>query len=201
MISNNNDIEILLQTKSKNIDISEDAYLKAIKFQKQLEKDYGDEWEIYPQGSVRYGTVIKSDYEKTNYDIDLMAKNLTYNNLDYTDKESKDLKLKGKPKSTKKVSEKKPCWTIKVNDTLTIDITPSVNDTRKNQNVSYSKLSEKVTRKKDDSSYGWKDSNPKGYYQWFKLINQKAYNISYEHQKNDLEGRLIGMESYNETIK
>lgn len=73
----NNNIEQLLQDISRKINISETAYSKYLEFSNIIKKEYPEsEFSIYPQGSVRLGTVIKNytDDETEAYDIDIILK-------------------------------------------------------------------------------------------------------------------------------
>lgn len=187
-------IKELLTKKADDIDITIPVYRELNKFINQLEEIYGDDWEIYPQGSVRLGTVIRNLKEDKNkiYDIDLVAYN---KNENHSVNKEKEFKYRGKPQVENDIEEKKPCWTIKVGNELSIDITPSVYDRDKKD------TSEKITRTDNFSNYEWKDSNPKGYYYWFKEINQEVYNEALISQEAFFLREGLEKKSYKPLIR
>lgn len=177
-----NNIENLLQQKVKDIDIYPEAFKNLKSFVEQLKQICGENYEIYPQGSMSIGTVIKSNENEELYDIDLVAYNKKYENYSNTKPENIRIELRNNLKIENNIDEKKPCFNIKVGKNLSIDLTPAVNDSSKN-NLEYGDTSIKITRKENNSIY-WKDSNPKGYSKWFKDINQEVYDIASKEQKD-----------------
>lgn len=176
-----NNIENLLQKKVKEIDIYPAAFKNLKSFIEQLKQICGEDYEIYSQGSISIGTVIKSNENEELYDIDLVAYNKKYKNYSYTKPKDIRIELKNNLKIKNLIEEKKPCFNIKVNSNLSIDLTPAVNDNSKN-NLEYGNSSIKITRKENNNIY-WKDSNPRGYSKWFKDINQEGYDIASKEQK------------------
>lgn len=195
---NNTQIEELLKRTAENIDISKEAYKKYLNYKEQLKKEYLD-YELYAQGSIRLGTVIKNynTYKEEKYDIDIVLKfigNRIYDSNSNDD--AGELKSDSDPKNKnlnmdfiKKIENKKPCWTLKLKNNISIDLTPAINNDDVTK-YAYNEYSLYTTRKYGEKQYKWKHSNPIGYYRWFKKINEKLYEMeSIEQMKNfsDLE--------------
>ncbi|MEI0526486.1 nucleotidyltransferase [Brachyspira murdochii] len=190
---NNIEIEELLKKIAENIDISKEAYKTYLNYKKQLKKEYFD-YELYAQGSIRLGTVIKNyntDKEE-KYDIDIVLKfigNKIYNPNSNDD--AAELKSDSNPKNKnlnmdfiEEIKVKKPCWTLKLKNNISIDLIPAINNDDASK-FAYNEYSLYTTREYEYEQYEWKHSNPIGYYRWFKKINEKLYNAaSIEQMKN-----------------
>lgn len=187
-------INELLVQKAEEIDITVEVFKELNIYIQKLQEKYGAAWEIYPQGSVRLGTVIKNLEEGANkiYDIDLVAYN---KNENHSTNNAKQFKSLGKPQIENDTEEKKPCWTIKVGSELSIDVTPSVDDSDKKD------MSEKITRTDNFINYKWKDSNPRGYYYWFKKINQEVYNEALRKQENRFLKKSLESKIYKPLVR
>lgn len=126
--------------------------------------------DVFPQGSMGLGTVVRPSDESDDFDVDLVCRlndGVGYAN-EYI-KNSVGDALKEHEIYRKKIQEKgegKRCWTIDYNR-YHMDILPcvpyslDVNDTRI-----------RLTHKQPDGGYIPKYSNPEGYRQWF-LSNAK----------------------------
>lgn len=190
---NNTKTEELLKKTSKDIDISIEAFYKYIDYKKQLKTEYPN-YELYVQGSIRLGTVIRNynTHNEEKYDIDIVLKFLNNNTYspNLTD-DAKNLKLDSNPENKnlnmdfiEEIKEKKPCWTLKLKNNISIDLTPAINNDDASK-FAYNEYSLYTTRKYEDKQYKWKHSNPIGYYRWFKKINEKLYNAaSIEQMEN-----------------
>lgn len=135
--------------------------------------DYAcDSVEIYLQGSFRLGTVIRPYRNKsdTDYDIDQVCE------INGDEISAKELKhdVGNRLKSNKEYArlldeEGRRCWTInypsaKNRPGFHLDVLPS----KKEGLLSDSKI---MITHRSDNNYVWRNSNPKGYYQWFKSKN------------------------------
>lgn len=135
--------------------------------------------EIYPQGSIRLGTLIKPINDDDDYDIDLVC---LVGNTFY---DAKDLKnaigdiLKSSDRYAKMLDEEgRRCWTLKYADDahFHMDILPSQNDESKSDDSI--SITDRV-----DGMYSFKSSNPKGYAKWFDGI----VGINSNFQENKVE--------------
>lgn len=178
----NNNIEQLLQDISRKINISETAYSKYLEFSNIIKKEYPEsEFSIYPQGSVRLGTVIKNytDDETEAYDIDIILK---YKSNEYLNPQQ--LKKITNPSENnlddkfEDIKEKKPCWFLRKNG-FSIDLTPAIKSDD-DTNLAYEEYDLYITRTEDYKNYHFKNSNPIGYYRWFKKINQRQYDKEFK---------------------
>lgn len=114
---------------------------------------------VFPQGSMRLGTIIKP-LKKDDYDIDLVCQ-LTGNSL--FPKQIKELvgdALKHSKYYEQLEDEKGRCWTLtyKASPPYHIDILPG--KALENERVG-------ATIKKEDGTYKWLFTNPKGFADWF----------------------------------
>lgn len=170
-----NDIETLLQSLAQKINITNEQYVDMFLFQEKLRQNYR-EWRLFPQGSIRLGTIIKpyaKNSDERPYDMDIVVQ---FSEITHNFSSPKALKDMAKtPIIHHSPEEKKPCWVILPSQKLySVDITPAVADAKK-ENSKWGQHALKVTRTEDFITYNWKDSNPSGYYYWFKEINQEAY--------------------------
>ncbi len=118
---------------------------------------------VYTQGSFRLGTVIRPLNDEDEYDLDLAAE--VTNKSIITPKNLKNMIgdiLRDSKRYSSKLEEKKRCWRIEYSDEAQfhMDITPAIPDKTATDSII-------VTNKKDDGSYSFIISNPKGYSDWF----------------------------------
>jgi len=191
----------------KNITIDPKLYDKAEKRYKILSdflnrddsaiKKYNPK--IYPQGSVRTGTLIKPE-NNSAYDVDLVCELLNLNKTNISPKKLKEIigneiKIYIKENGIQKeIQESKRCWTIEYSDGVSfhIDILPAIPDEsgflmelreQKIENENYSETAIAITDNKikgyDKKPYVWKYSNPKGFSKWLKDI-ENNYRVLHE---------------------
>ena len=156
-----------LKEISNSLDITESDF-------KSLETSYkaignyignniGCDVNVFPQGSVNLGTVIKPIAEDGEYDIDLVLVVLA-NDLEACElKEKVGKVLKQSDRYSKKVSEGKRCWTIEYSQELNyhVDILPVI----KSEDYENSKIL-KMTNKVG-AVYEYLPTNPEKYAEWF----------------------------------
>ena len=153
--------------------------------------------DIYPQGSIRFGTVVKplSACDDASYDVDLVIE-LQYLNITWSPKNAETVKQmvgtrlnKNGIYSGKLKKEGKRCWTIEyAKDNgigFHIDVLPCVPDLTSGKQITQANPGNSNTREeltkttiaitdRDDNrnpSYSWCSSNPQGYAEWFKEQN------------------------------
>lgn len=128
--------------------------------------------DVFPQGSIRLGTIIKPIGENDDYDVDLVC----LLKDPFTD--PKDLKnyvgdiLKKSDRYSKMLEEEgRRCWTLKYADDahFHMDVLPS----QKDKSVVDNSIS--ITDKKD-GVYSFKSSNPKDYAHWFETAVRREFN-------------------------
>lgn len=152
---------------------------------------------IYPQGSIRIGTIVKPlrDSDDAAYDVDLACE-LQYTDIQWSSKNAEIVKrmvgerLKAHGTYCDKLdNEGKRCWTLEyAKDNgigFHIDILPCVPDPEKGAEISQlnpnnPETSPKLTRTtialtdKDNGRnpcYEWSSGNPQGYAEWFRIRN------------------------------
>lgn len=155
-----------------------DSYLNGYKVQ------------IFPQGSMKLGTVVKP-LQEDDYDVDLVCL-LTQNSQNLSASDVKHLvgnRLKEHEKYSKmlKKPEGNRCWKLVYSDDLNfhMDILPSVPFTSEslNQNSELNLVHGApiwATHKQSDNKYDFIPTNPRGYAEWFKGMMQDYQKILFE---------------------
>lgn len=160
--------------------------------------DSGYSPDIYLQGSFRLGTVIKPYREDRDgdFDIDLVCEL----SVPYEGRAAQTLKndvgdrLKENDDYERMLDQEGArCWTLEYASEqgrpgFHLDILPALPTTNTTQ------LYQIDITHKDNKSYSWSTSNPKGYYQWFKSKNVFTEEFV-EEQRQELFG--VNREIYN----
>jgi hypothetical protein len=207
-------INTIFEKIAETLDISEEAFAKAESRYQNIGK-----WlnrtdskirhkspNIYPQGSINLGTIIKPINEVDEYDFDLVCE-INYLKNEITQEKLKELvgneirdyinayKLKNP------IKEGNRCWTLQYEDNINfhIDILPCVPDShnfklllekRGFKNVNFSDTAIAITDKNNPQykniSLDWNFSNPKGYLSWFKDCMKKEF----ERKRNLLAEKM-----------
>lgn len=114
--------------------------------------------EIYPQGSFSLGTTVKP-LGQEEFDIDLVCE---LQNSGYENQSSTKMKIGNRLVShetyKKMLEEKNRCWRLNYAGNFHMDILPAIPN--RNKCASCILVPDKRFRE-------WKDSNPKGYVEWF----------------------------------
>ena len=170
----------------EDIDVSDSMYELATKryeslaefIQKSELKQY--EPDIFLQGSIKLGTMIKPLTDDGSYDIDIVCK---LNHLSCHDISQSDLKecvgkvlqaYNNEKPFKNPIKNGKRCWTLTYVDKFNfhIDILPAIS-----YNSNYSDficITDKSNPNYKIITSDWEISNPKGYYNWFK--EQEQFN-------------------------
>lgn len=176
----------------EDIDVSDSMYELATAryeslvdfIQKSELKQY--EPDIFLQGSIKLGTMIKPLTDDGSYDIDIVCK---LNNLSYHDISQFDLKecigkvlqaYNNEKPFKNPIKNGKRCWTLTYVDKFNfhIDILPAISHDLSSNNLNYSDficITDKSNPNYKIITSDWEISNPKGYYDWFK--EQEQFNI------------------------
>jgi hypothetical protein len=186
------ELNAILEDAISRLDISPtDFELARLRYKavgKWLENgDYssGDSVEIYLQGSFRLGTVIRPYRNKTDadYDIDQVCE------INGEDPSAVELKIdvgnrlkEHSDYSRMLDKEGKRCWTlIYAADSnrpgFHLDVLPA-----RNSRILGLGNKIKITNL-GDSNYVWRESNPRGYYEWFKDRNGSLDDFAYSQRK------------------
>jgi hypothetical protein len=197
-MQSNNQTNDVLELLVEALDIPPSHYQKAADRYRSL-----DDWlhreqsavagfdpQVYPQGSFRYGTVIRPLGKNEEYDLDIVSE-LALSKTAQTQEQLKNLvgqeiKKYGEANSMKEPAEEKPrCWRLNYSDDVNfhMDILPAIpeDDGFKamlrpilRRNVvpeELADLSVAITDKKHQNysvlSNVWPSSNPKGFAEWF----------------------------------
>lgn len=149
--------------------------------------------EIYPQGSMRLGTTIKP-YANDEFDIDLVVKLPNVNKYENpnTIKEYIGNRLKDHETYKKNIESLNRGWRLNYAGDFHMDITPAIpNNDASAEEYRFAKDAEYVPDKKLQD---WKDSNPKGFAEWFDEIDKVMPSLSFD----DTSRGLAAMESIEE---
>lgn len=135
------------------------------------------EVDVFPQGSVRLGTVIKP-LKRDDYDIDLVCK-FTKNDQNLLPEQVKHMvgtSLKYSDYSYQLEEEHGRCWTLNFNSNppYHIDILPGVS-------IDYSERV-KATIRDVNGKYDWLYTNPKGFAEWFQNVSNKRLTLDESRQ-------------------
>lgn len=213
----------ILMRIAGSLDISPTDYERAVQSYgavgKWLEDGYQDdaypgspaEPAIYPQGSIRIGTIVKPlrECHDAAYDVDLICE-LPYENIAWSSKNSEIIKqmvgnrLKAHGTYREKLEEEgRRCWTLEYAKDdgvgFHIDVLPCVPDPIKGSeitqcnpgnpdtchNLTCTTIS--LTDKDDDrlACYEWRSGNPHGYAEWFMERNTTFKQFAL-HQKQQI---------------
>ena len=156
----------LLAVMSEELDIPDSKYEDAVSKYEAVGKWLGASEsplcqykpEIYPQGSINLGTVVKP-LGSEEYDVDLVCElGISYLETDQaTVKKLVGDRLKANGTYKPMTKEKNRCWQLDYAGDFHMDILPAVPEIGQMHSI-------KVP---DKDLSAWKDSNPKGYAKWF----------------------------------
>ncbi len=192
-VGNEDRLNAVLENIAEALDISPSEYERAVEsYQavgKWLEEGYAEFYpgstarpEIYPQGSIRLGTIVRpiKNGLEADYDVDLVCE-LQVGLIDPSPSNAGAVKhqvgnrLKyNKTYADKLDPEGRRCWTLDYirNDGngFHIDVLPCIPD--ETSTSLYADTAISVTHKdKEANTYELKPSNPKGYATWFESQN------------------------------
>lgn len=147
-----------------------------------LEKEFGLNVHIYPQGSFKIGTVIHPADRDDGYDIDLVC-------------EVQQAKDKITPKQLKEMvgqalksdsiykdmidKEGRRCWTVEYKEQngikFHIDVLPSVPEKIEILENTAIATTTRIKENNTVKGYNWDSTDPLAYAKWFEHINQRSY--------------------------
>lgn len=196
-MQNKDEINKMYEEIAEELNIPDSVYESASKSYKALGEYLGSKLvdykvEVFPQGSMNLGTLIKPIAEEDDYDLDAVCK--VYNSFDNAG-ELKNLIgniLKNSERYNKMLQpEGKRCWTLKYADSshFHMDILPS------SPNVEIDK-SIKITHK-EDGKYEFKISNPEGYAEWFDKLQESERRIIYSTRNVTFSNKVEDLRRYN----
>lgn len=152
------------------------------------------EAQIFPQGSMMYGTTIKPINEEDDYDIDLVCEFTALTDSltpSYVKKSVGKRLMEHSAYKNMLQKEGRRCWTLQYGGNLNfhMDILPAIPFTKEHEiNDSFRSSYESMSAWKDKamlatdkdkqtSSYDFTPTNPKGYAEWFKKKTQVGKTI------------------------
>lgn len=228
----------LLSRIAESLDISATDYERAVRSYQAvgscLEDGFGagaypgcdGTPKIYPQGSIRLGTVVKPLREDSEaaYDLDLVCE-LQYSNIDLSPGNAKTVKylvgnqLKSNGIYRAKLEpEGKRCWTLEYAETsgvgFHIDVLPCIPQMLNRRTIDtvhpgyVSPTSAVVSTgihitDKDEETppqYSWSSGNPIGYAEWFRARNT-TFNLFAPHQKQMILKSGVGSAGGTDTYR
>lgn len=150
-----------------------EKYIEVANFLGESENPLLQDVEIYPQGSIRLKTVVRPNGVE-EFDIDLVI-HLPNASKEHSSEYIYNIigdRLKEEESPYKNICEpKNRCWTLNFKSQFHMDITPAIaNPFVSAEEFEYTDTAELVPDKKLSK---WKDSNPRGFAQWFDDISQK----------------------------
>ena len=174
------DLTALLEGMAAELDIPTELAEEAIVEYESVAAWLGDESsplrpflpEIYPQGSFRLGTPVRP-IRGDDFDIDLVCR-LTLGKAETTQKELKNsvgTRLRQDPELSKRIKERRRCWTLTYGQKFHLDVLPSIPDPDGTP-TSILLTDRDLTR--------WQHSNPIGYADWF---FSRMGHLLLEHQQ------------------
>ena len=163
----------LLRTSIESLDISDEEYRLAVSRYEEVGQFLADYWgdsavggEVYPQGSMRLGTVTRNIHRDDEIDIDLVARrdlqktSITQAALKADTGHGLDLFLKSGPEGLLSNEEGKRCWTL-LYPGFHLDVLPALPDEEDGATGIL------IT---DTGIRPWLPSNPIGYADWFHAV-------------------------------
>jgi Zn-dependent peptidase ImmA (M78 family)/transcriptional regulator with XRE-family HTH domain len=166
-------LDELLQVSIDSLDISDEEYRLSVSRYEAVSQSLADYWDespaggdVYPQGSMRLGTVTRNIHRNDEIDIDLVARrdlrktSITQAELKADTGHGLDLFVESRPEGHPSNKEGKRCWTLHYSG-FHLDVLPALPD-------------------EEDSGTGilitdtglrpWLPSNPIGYADWFHAV-------------------------------
>ncbi len=179
-------LDELLQTGIESLDITSDEHRLAVSRYQSVAGSLSDYWDespqdgaVYPQGSMRLGTVTRNIHRNDEIDLDLVA----LRDLPKTATTQASLKsdtgtgltrfVNSRPEGIPVLGEGKRCWTLDYNG-FHLDVLPALPDADASSNTGII-----IT---DTQLRNWQFSNPIGYADWF-----------HAQMKKELDDALIAL--------
>jgi hypothetical protein len=163
----------LLGTSIEWLDITDQEYLLAESRYQAVAASLAEYWdastaggEVYPQGSMRLGTITRNIYRNDEIDIDLVARrdlakaSVTQAALKEDVGIGLELFIKGQPEGSPELEEGKRCWTLQYPG-FHVDVLPALPD----EQAGGTGIS--IT---DTQVRAWLPSNPIGFANWFHAV-------------------------------
>lgn len=219
MIAIRESLSARLEKIAEALDISATEYERAVRSYKSV-----GEWldggtypgcnsapRLYPQGSLRLGTIVKPliECDGAGYDVDIVCE-LPCPDLAHTPEEAKRIKqmvgdrLREHGTYKEKLDkEGRRCWTLEYEETngvgFHLDVLPCIPDPDKGQAITFANPGNQNTRQEFTATtvalthrestpsvhYSWTSGNPDGYAAWFQARNSRFHEFS-EVQKRTL---------------
>lgn len=194
---NKDEINKMYEEIAEELNIPDSVYDSANKSYKALGEYLENKLEsykvdVFPQGSMNLGTLIKPIAEEDDYDLDAVCK--VYRNFD----NASDLKnligdvLKNSKMYNKMLQpEGKRCWTLKYADSshFHMDILPSSPNDESDKSI-------KITHK-EDGKYEFRISNPEGYAEWFDKLQESERRKIYSTRNAIFSNNVEDLRQYN----
>lgn len=176
--SHDDQLDQLLRTSISSLDISNEEHHLAISRYKAVGNFLAEYWsdsphggEVYPQGSMRLGTVTRNIHRNDEIDIDLVARrdmqktSITQEHLKDDTGQALNLFVRSAPEGLPSIEEGKRCWTLHY-PSFHLDVLPALPD---EQDTGTGIV---IT---DTELRDWQFSNPIGYADWFYALMQTEW--------------------------
>ena len=162
---------------------------------------------IHPQGSFRYGTVIKPLSNRDEYDIDLVCR-LLINRYTISQKSLKKMvgdRLKAHKDYLRMLDEEgRRCWRLNYNEAerFHMDVLPAIPDTydwlmEAGVPIEFAQHALCITdRETWDTDIDWPKSNPEGYARWFYSRMRTAFSLAHQTLASELRMKVEDVPAY-----
>ena len=188
-------INELYEIIADELNISDSVFESAKKSYKALgeylENNIEYPVEVYPQGSMNLGTIIKPISEDDDYDLDAVCK--IHNNFS-SPKELKELvgNTLRKSERYKKMlaKEGKRCWTLNYSEDshFHMDILPSIPYVEADKSI-------KITHK-ENGTYKYIISNPEAYADWFDKLQESERRNLYKKRSQQFSNNVEDLRKF-----
>ena len=189
-------INEIYENIADELNISDSVFKTAEKSYKALGKYLDDnivgyKIDVFPQGSMNLGTLIKPLSEDDDYDLDAVCK------VYYDFANPKDLKdligdaLKKSERYNKLLTDEgKRCWTLKYSDGshFHMDILPAIPNNISDKSI-------KITHKQDNS-YKYIISNPEAYAEWFDKLQENERKSLYKIRNHQFSNKVEDLRKF-----
>ncbi len=148
--------------------------------------------EVFPQGSMNLGTLIKPISEADDYDLDAVCKvHNSFNDAGELKNLIGDILKKSERYSKMLQPEGKRCWTLKYADGshFHMDILPSSPTGKLDNSI-------KITHKENEK-YEFRISNPQGYAEWFDKLQESERRKIFSTKNAMFSNKVEDLKNYN----
>lgn len=183
-------IGTILGNIADELDISQELYDEMVEKYEHLgewikddnEGRFRTDSEIYTQGSVRLGTMIKPVKDGCEYDVDLVYRRelarsgVTQEQLVQSAGDQLERYIayrKDEGLDVPELVRRRRCWALNYDGRFHMDVIPAIPDDEPKYGIELADVAILIT---DREQHEWQHSNPKGYAQWFRSREREVFD-------------------------